>query len=46
MEFTVDQFNQIKHEAEEAYNKIGYICCPYFKNEKVSASRFNSMYVS
>lgn len=35
MEFTPDKFNQIKHEAEDFYSKIGYIYCPYFA-EKIS----------
>lgn len=38
MEFTFEKFNELKHEAEEFYNKIGQVYCPYFK-EKIS---FNS----
>ena len=34
MEFTPEKFNKIKHEAEDFYNKIGVLHCPYF-NEKV-----------
>ena len=35
MEFTSDQFNNIKNEAEDFYNKIGFAYCPYFA-EKVN----------
>jgi hypothetical protein len=31
MEFTHNEFNKIKHEAEEIYGKIGSTYCPYFK---------------
>ena len=30
MEFTIEKFNEIKHEAEDYYNSIGKIRCPYF----------------
>lgn len=30
MEFTPDQFNNIKDEAKDFYNKIGFAYCPYF----------------
>ena len=35
MEFTSEQFNNIKNEAEDFYNKIGFAYCPYFA-EKVN----------
>jgi len=35
MEFTPEQFNNIKNEAEDFYNKIGFAYCPYFA-EKVN----------
>ncbi len=31
MEFTPEKFNEIKHEAEDFYNKIGCIYSSYFK---------------
>jgi len=31
MEFTQNEFNKIKHNAEEMYEKIESIYCPYFK---------------
>jgi hypothetical protein len=31
MDFTFDKFNEVKHEAEDSYNKIGVVYCPYFK---------------
>ncbi len=30
MDFNVKKFNEVKHDAEEAYNKLGKIRCPYF----------------
>ena len=30
MEFSVEKFNEIKHEAEDSYSKIGKVRCPYF----------------
>jgi len=30
LKFTVEQFNKIKHESEDFYEKIGKIYCPYF----------------
>ncbi len=33
MEFTPEKFNEIKHEAEDFYNSIRSIHCPYFKEE-------------
>lgn len=35
MEFTTDQFNSVKNEAEDFYNKIVFAYCPYF-SEKVN----------
>ena len=35
MEFTFDQFNKVKKEAEDFYNKISFAHCPYF-GEKVN----------
>ncbi len=35
MEFTPEKFNEIKHQAEDFYNKIETVCCPYFNNEKI-----------
>lgn len=31
MEFTHTEFNKIKHDAEEMYNQVKSIYCPYFK---------------
>lgn len=33
MEFSIDKFNEIKNSAEDLYNKIGEIYCPYFKED-------------
>ncbi len=33
MEFSIDKFNEVKHEAENFYNKINLVYCPYFKEE-------------
>jgi len=33
MEFTLEKFNQIKRDAEDFYNKIGFIYCPYFSSK-------------
>ena len=33
MEFSPDKFNEIKHQAEDIYNKIGKVYCPYFKED-------------
>lgn len=38
MSFDTEKFNELKKNAEELYNKVGSIHCPYF-NEKV---HFNS----
>jgi hypothetical protein len=35
MEFSPDKFNQIKHSAEDVYNKVGKVRCPYL-NEDVN----------
>ncbi|HBA45516.1 hypothetical protein A2W67_01900 [Candidatus Nomurabacteria bacterium RIFCSPLOWO2_02_40_28] len=35
MEFTPEKFNELKNDAEEFYNKIGSVYCPYFK-EKIN----------
>ncbi len=32
MEFTPDKFNQVKHDAEEFYHKLGAVYCPYFSS--------------
>jgi hypothetical protein len=34
MQFTPEQFNELKHSCEIEYNKIGSVHCPYF-NEKI-----------
>lgn len=33
MEFSIDKFNEVKHDAEDFYNKIGKIYCPYFQED-------------
>lgn len=33
MEFTPEKFNQIKYDAENFYNKIGTVYCPYFSSQ-------------
>ena len=33
MEFSIDKFNQVKHSAEDFYNSIGSVHCPYFGEE-------------
>ncbi len=33
MEFTPEKFNQIKHDAEAFYSKIGAVYCPYFSSK-------------
>ena len=38
MEFSVEKFNEVKHEAEEFYEQIKFVHCPYF-GDKV---HFNS----
>ena len=37
MEFTVEKFNNAKHDAEEFYAGIMHVYCPYF-GEKISFS--------
>ncbi len=32
MNFTIEQFNQVKREAEDFYQKIGKVKCPYFSD--------------
>lgn len=38
MEFSIEKFNQVKNDAEEFYNSINEVYCPYF-SEKI---HFNS----
>lgn len=33
MEFTAEKFNQIKHNAEDFYSKVGFVYCPYFASK-------------
>ena len=33
MEFTIEKFNEVKYEAENFYNKIGKIYCPFFNED-------------
>ena len=33
MNFTPEKFNQIKHDAEYSYSKIGSVYCPYFSSK-------------
>lgn len=33
MEFSIDKFNEVKHNAEDLYNNIGSVYCPYFGEE-------------
>jgi len=33
MEFSIEKFNEIKHEAEDFYNAIGSVRCPYFNED-------------
>ncbi len=33
MEFTEEKFNEIKHDAEDFYNEIGKVHCPYLGEE-------------
>lgn len=33
MEFTPEKFNQIKHDAEDFYSKVGAVHCPYFSSK-------------
>jgi hypothetical protein len=33
MEFSIDKFNEVKHNAEDFYNNIGSVHCPYFGEE-------------
>ncbi len=35
MEFSVEQFNKVKRDAEEFYQNIGKVSSSYFKNEKI-----------